>query len=138
MGMVRYLWLLLLSTTLWAEAIVVAVNPLCPIDRLSQQTISALYLDKRRTLQGHRVVLLNLALDHPLRRLFEEKVLRKSREELERYWLRAHFKGHQPPKVVKSQEAAARFLEKIPYAIGYMEASVAKKHRLKILYRWVP
>jgi ABC-type phosphate transport system substrate-binding protein len=138
MGIVRHLWSLLLGTTLWAETIVVAVNPLSPIEQLTQQTITALYLDKRRTLQGHRVILLNLAFDHPLRRLFEEKILHKSREELERYWLRAHFKGHQPPKVVKSQEAAARFLEKIPYAIGYMEASIAKEHGLKIVYRWTP
>ncbi len=134
----RSLWMLLVPFVLYAESFVVAINPSSRIEKLSAHTIAALYLDKRRSLKGYRVVLLNLPLDHPIRRSFEERVLHKSRRELQRYWLRAHFRGHQPPKVLKSQEAAARYVEHIPHAIGYMKESIAREHGLKIVYRWRP
>lgn len=134
--MVRYIVLLLLALVANAETLVVATNPKLGIDRLSVETITALYLDKRHTLKGYRVVLLNLAFDSALRAIFEKEVLRKSRQELERYWLRAHFRGHRPPKVVESQEAAALYIKKIDYAIGYMQKRVALKHGLQIVYEY--
>ncbi|WP_456402762.1 hypothetical protein [Hydrogenimonas sp.] len=138
MKMVRALIPFLLALALHAGEYVVAVSPSSSIERLSAHTVASLYLDKRRSLGGYRVVLLNLPLDNAIRRSFEKRVLKITRRELERYWLRAHFRGHQPPKVLKSQEAVARFIEKIPHAIGYMERSVAKKHGLKIVLTWSP
>jgi len=134
--MARYFFVLIFAFSLNAEILVVAVNPKLGVERVSVETITALYLDKRHTLKGCRVVLLNLSLESPLRRVFEEHVLQKSRQELERYWLRAHFRGHRPPKVVESQEAAALYIKKIPYAMGYMEKSIAQKYGLKIVYEW--
>ncbi|SFP11197.1 hypothetical protein [Hydrogenimonas thermophila] len=133
--MVRYFYALIFALSLNADILVVATNPKLGVDRLSEDTIASLYLDKRHTINGCRVVLLNLSFDSSLRRVFEEQVLKKSRQELERYWLRAHFRGHRPPKVVESEEAAALYIKKIPYAIGYMQKDIAKKYDLKIVYK---
>ena len=134
--MARYFFILIFAFSLNAEILVVAVNPKLGVERLSLETITALYLDKRHTLNGCRVVLFNLSLENPIRKVFEKYVLQKSRRELERYWLRAHFRGHRPPKVVESQEAVALYIRKIPYAIGYMKKRIAQKYGLKIVYEW--
>jgi len=135
--MVRYIVILMLFLLIVnAETLVVATNPKLGLDRLSLETITALYLDKRHTLKGYRVILLNLSFDSNLRSVFEKEILRKSRQELERYWLRAHYRGHRPPKVVESQEAAALYIKKLNYAIGYMKKSIALKHGLQIVYEY--
>jgi len=134
--MARYFFMLIFAFSLNAESLVIAANPKMGVERISTETITALYLDKRHTLNGCRVVLFNLSLENPLRKVFEKSVLKKSRRELERYWLRAHFRGHRPPKVVESEEALALYIRKIPYAIGYMQKSIAQKYGLKIVYEW--
>jgi len=136
MGIKEALILFIFTITLEAATYVVATNPSSKISHLSKEQISALYLDKKHLLRGKRAILLNLPLDDKIRNSFEKSVLRKSRVELQRYWLRAHFSGHRPPKVVKSQEAAANFISKVKDSIGYMEKSIARKHGLKVLYEW--
>ena len=133
--MVRYLGIALFVSFLYAHTLVIAANAKFPLQHLSLDTIRDLYLDRRHTLGGYRVILLNLPFDSRLRKVFEREVLKKSRSELERYWLIAHYKGHRPPKVVQSQEAVARYIQKIPYAIGYMDKQIALQHNLKILYQ---
>jgi len=134
--MAQYFYALIFAFSLNADILVVVTNPKIGVDRLSVDTIASLYLDKRHTINGCRVVLLNLSFNSTLRRVFEEHVLQKSRQELERYWLRAHFRGHRPPKVVESEEAAALYIKRIPYAIGYMQKYIAKKYELKIVYEF--
>ncbi len=136
MGIKQALILFIFAISLEAATYVVATNPSSKISHLSREDISALYLDKKHLLRGKRAILLNLPLDDKIRISFEKSVLRKSRVELQRYWLRAHFSGHRPPKVVKSQETAANFISKVRNSIGYMEKSLAQKNGLKILYEW--
>ncbi len=134
--MTRYIAALFLASLLHADVLVVATNPKFHIHHLTPALIRALYLDKRHTLHGYRVMLLNLPFNHPLRKRFEKKVLHKSTQELEHYWLIAHYRGHRPPKVVRSQKAAALYIKKITYALGYMKKSVALRYGLKIVYEW--
>lgn len=135
----RVLWLLVLACAglAWgASRYAVVVNPHSAVSHLSRETIAALYLDKRRTLDGRRAVLLNLPFDHPVRRSFERHVLRIGREALEHYWLKAHFRGHRPPKVLKSERSVALFVKKVPGAVGYMHRALAEKEGLKVVYEW--
>ncbi len=134
--MARLLLPLLLCASLYAQSFVVAANREFALDKLTRRMVVALYLDKRQAIGGERVVLINLSLDDPIRGSFERRVLGRSRSDLQKYWLRAHFMGHRPPKVVDSEDAAALYIGKIENAIGYMREETAKRYGLKILYRW--
>ncbi len=134
--MLRLFLIALLSLSLHAQSFVVAANEKFPLDRLSKRMVASLYLDKRQVIGGERVVLINLSLNDPIRRSFEKSVLGRSRADLQKYWLRAHFMGHRPPKVVDSEYAAALYISKIENAIGYMREETAKSFGLKILFRW--
>ncbi|WP_457596309.1 hypothetical protein [Hydrogenimonas sp.] len=130
----RLVWLVLLPFWLAAQPLVIAANPQTPFKPLTLQQIRALYTAKRFTLQGRRALLLQLPLDHPLRKRFEKRILGRPRPYLAKVWIRAHFHGHHPPKVVQSLEAAAAIVAKVPYALAYMDRKSAMKHHLKILW----
>ncbi len=132
----KAIFLLILSISLLTAEIRLAVvtNPYNSIDRIDRTTLKKLYTGKQFQLKGHKVLLINLPYDHPVRIEFEN-ALGTNRMSLKRCWHIAHYKGHRSPKVLKSQQAAARMIKTIPYAIGYMEPSLAEREGLKIILR---
>lgn len=125
----------LAAVTLHAGDLVIAVNPRSTLSSLSEGLLRDIYLRKRIVLNGIRLLPINLPPRHPMRKCFEEKILHRQRGEIERAWMRAHYRGIRPPKVVPSQESAARYVMRLSNALAYMDQDVADAFGLKILFR---
>lgn len=86
---------------------------------------------------GDRFQPVNLPTDNPLRRVFSQRVLGSSPEDLARYWNAMYFHGVSPPHVLASEEAVLRFVTDTPGAIGYVTACKADA-RVKIVLWLLP
>ncbi len=126
--------LLILCGCSMAGDLVVAANSNFPVSSLSKKMIKKIYLDKIRFLKGKKIYPINMSGKSPLRARFEKNILNMPRTELERYWLKSHYMGHRPPKVLKSKEAVALFLQKVDNSLGYLDKTTAEEFGLKILY----
>ncbi len=122
------------ASIIYADKIVIVANKNFPINYLDKKIIQKIYLDQIRVLKDKKVIPINLPYNHPLRKVFEKKVLNLKRFELQRYWIKAHYLGHRPPKVFNTQKTVIAFLKNVIGAIGYVEKEYAKKSELKILY----
>lgn len=120
---------------LCADSIVIAAHPSFAIESLDKEEIKKIYLAKKFRISNQKILPVNLGLDHPLREKFEKKILNEDRDALMHIWLQAHYLGHRPPKVFKSQESVAEFIANVENAIGYMEESTAQKYHLKLLFK---
>ncbi len=114
---------LLLAPVSWGERLAVIVSADTPVTRLSVKQLQRIYL--RKTLIGPDGIPwrpLNLPADHPLRRFFSHRVLRRDPEALAEYWNERYFQGVLPPYVVASETAVLRYVATTPGAIGYLHA----------------
>lgn len=127
---------ILLFLSLWGSAsqIFVVASRSFPADRIEHAHLKAIFLSKRTIYRGIKLLPINYTTDDPRRNCFESTVLRKSRATLQRYWLKAHYNGHRPPKVVKSSAAMLAYLRQVPGAIGYLEANQTLPQGIKILF----
>ncbi len=125
--------LILFSSFVFAKILVIAASKDFFVNSLTKEEIISIYLEKRR-IKGHKIVAVNFPPNHPLREVFEAKILKKRKKWLERYWLNAHYHGHRPPKVFKSKKAVILFVKRFSNAICYLYKEDAKKQGLKILY----
>jgi hypothetical protein len=53
---------------------------------------------------------------------------------LERYWIKAHYKGHRPPKVLKSKASVLSFIKELDNALGYVDSNLSNLKEIKILH----
>ncbi len=120
--------------SLYAQ-MVVAAHPAFPAERLTLVQLRKIYLGKMRYLGGKRLLVINLPLDDPLRQRFEKRIVHHTPAWLNRYWLRQHYLGHRPPKVMSSEEGAALLIRHFERALGYMHEKTARTYGLKILFR---
>ncbi len=129
-----FLLFILLTPWLYSQEIFVIANKDFPKERLSQKAIKAIFLDKKRFIDGKKILAINYTFNDPLRECFERTILKKSRRLLEQYWLKAHYKGRRPPKVVKSKKMLLEYLQKVDSAIGYTDTKL-EDNSTKILYK---
>ena len=117
--------LLLMFTTLWLESgtICIISSSDFPARRLSAAQVRAIFLAQKRWIADTSVLPINYPPEDPSRQCLERTILKKSRQSLRRYWLKAHYNGYRPPKVVKSSEALLAYLREVPGAIGYVDAN---------------
>jgi ABC-type phosphate transport system substrate-binding protein len=100
---------------------------------LTKDELAAIYRRKRRYWAGPLPIEpVNLPATDRYRRAFSHLVLGQFPEEMEDYWNEQYFHGITPPYVVDSVEAALRFVEKTPGAIGYVPLCSAD-HRVAVL-----
>lgn len=108
------------------DAWVVVVHPSNPARTMSRTDLERLW---RRTTafwpDGQAVVPLNLPGGQPLRRRFQDDVLRAGDEELAQWWNRAYFQGVSPPVVLQTGPAVKAYVAVTPGAIGYIPAPEA-------------
>jgi hypothetical protein len=69
---------------------------------------------------GTRIQAVNLPSDHPVRRMFSQRILRSTPEAQVQYWNAMYFQGVFPPHVVASTEAMLRYVADTAGAIGYV------------------
>jgi len=127
--------ILLLGNTLFSQSLYIIANKNFPKEQLTKKEIQTIYLDQKRHIDGKKLIPLNFGHDDPLRNSFEKTILQKSRKYLERYWIKAHYKGHRPPKVLKSKVALLSFIKELNTAIGYVDGNISDLNDIKILHQ---
>lgn len=133
---ILFIWLICnWFSVLSADPLVVASAESFGINTISVDEIREIYTGKQFRLNNNKIIPLNLGIDHPLRKKFEQNILNENKDTLAQYWLQAHYLGHHTPKVFKSQESVAEFLSKVDNSIGYVDEEVAQAYHLKILFR---
>ena len=128
------LWVLILSMG-HSKDIWIIAHKNFPTQHLSAKMIRAIYLDKKRYVGGQNVLPINYGFDDAVRGCFEKSILKKSRHSLETYWRRAHYKGRQPPKVVKTPEMLFEYVKSVETAIGYIDEKLPGDSDFKVLYQ---
>jgi len=131
----KLFFLIFLQISLSSQTLYIIANKNFPQEKITKNEVKAIYLDQKRYIQGNKLLPLNLTLDNPLREIFEKNMLQKSRKHLERYWIKAHYKGHRPPKVLKSKDAMLSFVKCIDRAIGYTDDNLSQQTDIKILLK---
>lgn len=123
----RLLALLLIISCLSQAAradIVVVVHPESPLQQLSQQEVSDLYLGRIRSIQGsERLLVLDQPRDSELRSRFFLALNGMSLRSVNAYWARLQFSGvSQPPLPLPDSQAVIKLVHHNRLAIGYVEA----------------
>ena len=131
------LWLCMFVglVTLMAQELVVVGDKNFPEENLTKEEIKSIFLDKKRFIDGEKVLVMNYEYNHPLRLCFERTILEKSERSLERYWRKAYYNGKRPPKVVTSVEMLLSYFENVHPTIGYFDANETVDKGLKVLYK---
>ncbi len=133
--MKKIIFVLIVATCLYPWEIFIVANKRFPKNDLTPKAVKAIFLDKKRFSGGKKILAINYAFNDPLRECFERTVLKKSRRQLELYWLKAHYKGKRPPKVVKSEKMLLKYLQKVDMAVGYTATPPKEGDMTKILYK---
>lgn len=127
-------FLLLAATMLGAQEWALIGHPDGVLKAMSAKQIRAVYLGKRRFAGSLRLMPLQLSAQDPLRRQFEDEILKMSRDALREWWIRQHYLGVRPPKVMGSAEAVMAYVRKVEGAIGIVPYWMAADANVTILY----
>lgn len=137
---VALLWLYgSVQPSAWADSasgaeFVIIVHPTNALTSI-ERTLLADALLKRtsRWQDGETIRPVDLPADSAVRRAFSESVLKRSVSAVRSYWLQRVFSGRElPPPELESEEAAVRFVESTPGALGYVSPR-AKLTRAKVV-----
>jgi hypothetical protein len=133
--MIKILLSFIFGTLLMAQELLVVGDAGFPVENLTKEEIKSIFLDKKRFIDGKKVLAMNYEYNHPLRLCFERTILEKSEQSLERYWRKAYYNGKRPPKVVTSVEMLLSYFENVHPTIGYVDANETVDKGLKVLYK---
>jgi hypothetical protein len=92
-----------------------------------------IYLKKRRFWGEMKLVALNLPPQNLLRKSFEKNILNMNAVQLDKYWIKEHYKGYRPPYRVETVESMILFIKKVEGAIGYIPINKMDKD-LKVIF----
>ena len=116
---------LLLPRAAAADGILVIANPSVDMPvALTLRQIAAIYLLRTTVWRdGTHIVPVNREATSEIRSEFTARVLKQDNASLAAYWNEMHFKGKQPPVIQESDRAMLAFVQNVPGAIGYIDAS---------------
>lgn len=118
-----------------ADELLVIANSGVAAEGLSSEELTAIYLLKTTTWQGgDSIVPVSREATSSERAMFSDAVMHQTPRALNTYWNQMHFKGKVPPLIQESDQAVLAFVQKVPGAIGYINASVIPKN-VKVLAR---
>lgn len=102
--------------------VVVVTSARSSIEKLSRDEVINIFMGRyRRAPDGSAVHPLDLDADSPVRRVFYRRLLDKSLEEINVYWMRLVFAGRTaPPAETLGQDEMLEKLAGDPQAIGYV------------------
>lgn len=111
-----------------AEQLVVVAHPSVRQASFSKQELSAIFTTRKRNYdEGGRIIALNLPPRSDARVEFDRIVLGMGPDEVARYWIDRKVRGGDPPpKQIPSLNLIAPLVSKLPGAIGYLPASLAR------------
>lgn len=117
------LLVLCLSYYAFGKDIAIIVNKGNPVNELSKIDLRRIYLsDTQKWGDGKPIVMLTLASDAAERKVFQDKVLGMSNDELQKYISDQEIKGKsvKSATVQKSSQALQLFIGKVPMSIGFI------------------
>lgn len=108
------------------EAFVVIVHPGNPVTAVDRGFLQAAYLHKLTSWSdGTTILPIDLRTSFPVRERFTRQVLKKTPQQLKRYWSQQIFSGKGvPPPEAESTAAVIAFVAGHPGAVGYLPAGV--------------
>lgn len=110
-----------------ASDLLVIANPAAgDVGPMSANAIAAMYLLRLNAWpNGTHVIPVNRELGSAIRADFTALVLKQDLATLAAYWNEMHFKGKVPPLIQPSEAAMLAFVQKVPGAVGYIDAATA-------------
>lgn len=114
-------------------AIIVKANS--PVSQISQSELRNLYLRRQNFIEDQKVIPINTLANNAGRLEFEERVLTMQRNQLNKYWIKQHFKGITPPSTVASYDAALLFVNNVEGAIAYVPLHMVNES-VKVIYEY--
>ncbi len=130
-----FIFTLLLSVSSFASEYAVVINTHSSIQKLSMIQIKNIFLMKKHFINDKKVIPVNSAASLEIRASFEKNILHKNRKKLNKYWIKKHFQGIQPPVVQASVKAVKLFVKNVDGAIGYIPLKLLDSH-LKVIYEF--
>lgn len=114
---------------------VVIVNSANPVDTLTRDQISRIFLKKTTRWQsGHETMPVDLAGRADVRMTFSKAVHQKSAVAINSYWQQQIFAGKDvPPPAMRSERDVVEFVRNTPDAIGYVSANTELGRSIKIV-----
>ncbi len=115
----------LLSGTAYCDEVSVIANKNIKLDSIQLTDLQRLYLGRVTEIDNQKVQPIDFARDSETRRSYYTKILKRTPEQMERYWARAVFTGTAtPPKTVASEEEMKKTVG-AESAIGYIPCNPA-------------
>jgi len=124
-----------LSISSFTSEYAVVMNTHATIKNLSAKEIKNIFLMKKHFADDIRLIPVNSAAHLKIRTNFEENILHKDRNKLNKYWVKKHFQGIQPPVVQASTNAVKLFVKNVDGAIGYIPIKLLDPD-VKVLYEF--
>ncbi|MCV2884311.1 hypothetical protein OE749_06350 [Aestuariibacter sp. AA17] len=119
-----------------AGEILVVGNKALKYEQLSTRQLRAIYMGNARHFD---VQPLNYPKSHPLRTIFNLRVIGYTEQRIQTFWAQMMFTGKgYPPDTLKSESAAAAFLMNSTNAVAFIDSSSVGKVEecCKILHRF--
>jgi len=132
----KILILLLYSLTLLLsnDFLAIVASKTFPQDTLNAHQIRQIFLKHTHYIHNIKLLPINFQANDPIRKTFEQKILKMGSRQLREYWTKAHYQGKRPPLVQHSQESIIAFIRKVDGSIAYLP-SANIPHDLKVLYK---
>jgi ABC-type phosphate transport system substrate-binding protein len=108
-----------------AEGLVVIANTQVPVNSISVEELTLVYLIQRNSWSnGVVIVPVNREASSAERGFFSEQLFNRTPSDMSEYWNRLRFTGKIPPLVQTSDQAVLGFVRSVPGAIGYVDAEL--------------
>jgi ABC-type phosphate transport system substrate-binding protein len=103
-------------------AIAIIGNPKLPVNSLTAEQISDIFLEKMTTLpDGTRIVVIDHQDGEPVKDSFYQDIVGKTLNQLKAYWAKIIFTGAGlPPRTFSGDESVKEEVSMTPGAIGYI------------------
>jgi ABC-type phosphate transport system substrate-binding protein len=103
----------------------IIVNPANPVDAITEQQLSRLFLKKTSTWRdGTEVQPVDQLVDSDVRETFSQEIMGKPAAMVNHYWQQMIFAGRSLPPVTRLSDASViEFVMENPGAIGYVSSS---------------
>ncbi len=129
------IFILVLNINSFASEYAVIMNTHVKVKNLSAKEIKNIFLMKKHFVNDIKLIPVNSAASLEIRARFEKNILHKNRRKLNKYWVKKHFQGIQPPVVQASMNAVKLFVKNVDGAIGYIPMKLLDSN-VKVLYEF--
>ena len=126
-------FLILFSSTVYAEQIVVIVNESNPLQSISKAQLRDYFLKKTKSWpDGSPVKFFDRREESRERNLFLNNYIERSSREVETFWIgQKLYTGHSAPTQVSNDSMAMALISRFPGAISYVGGDVPLKSGIK-------